>query len=161
MGPPGNGSVVRESVVPTADLVDVPSGDQARARRHADRARRIGADEAGSPGGEPIQVGGLCQRMAVAAGSAAVVLVREYEKEIGRLAKHAIPNEACARANREVRAVTAGSPDSAIPADAAAHFFSAIRRRLSCPDADESDGMRLGRLIGLLAVLAGILAAVG
>ena len=62
-------------VVPVAGLVGVAAGDEVGPRGHADGVVDVGIVEADSALGEAVEVGGLDQGMAVAAGHAAGVLV--------------------------------------------------------------------------------------
>ena len=76
-------SVICEGVVPVSGLMDVSSGCQCGAGRHADRTVRIGGGEAGPALGEAVDVRRPHHRVAVAARDVPRVLVREDEEEVG------------------------------------------------------------------------------
>lgn len=67
-------------VVPVAGVVGVAAGDEVGPRRHADGVVDVGVVEADAALGETVEVGGLDERMAVAAGHAAGVLVGHEDK---------------------------------------------------------------------------------
>jgi hypothetical protein len=81
----GDGAVARGERV-FEDLravgVGVESGDERTARRDADRGRAVGAFEAEPALGEAVDVGGANLGMAVAAGSAALVLIRHQKQKV-------------------------------------------------------------------------------
>ena len=85
VAPAGSLANVGGGVVPDAELVGVAAGGQAGARRHADGEVAVGGIEADAASGQGVQVWGVCQRMAVAAGRGASVLIGGYEQEIQRI----------------------------------------------------------------------------
>ena len=78
--------MVRKSIVPIANLMDVLSGRQRSASRHANRAGRIGFSEERASSGKRVQVWCVIGWVAVAARDVLLVLVGENEEEIGFLA---------------------------------------------------------------------------
>ncbi len=59
-------------------------------RRYAARALGVGAGEARSGGGQPVQVGGLQDRVALDAQRVAAMLVGQDQDDVGSVARHAV-----------------------------------------------------------------------
>ena len=81
----GGSPLIGSRVVPTLRLMHPPPGCQRGASRDADGTGRVGVAEARAAGGEHVDVGRDGDRIAIAAGYVAAMLVRQDEKEIARL----------------------------------------------------------------------------
>lgn len=75
-------SGVGMGVVPVAGFVGVAAGDEVGPRGHADGVIDVGVVEAHAALSETVEVGGLNERMAVAAGHATGVLVGHEDEEV-------------------------------------------------------------------------------
>ena len=90
VAPAGALAGVGRGVVPDAELVGVAARGQAGAGRDADGEVAVGGVEAGAALGQGVEVWGVGQGMAVAAGGGAAVLVGGDEQEVQRMDGHGV-----------------------------------------------------------------------
>ena len=83
VGHSGNGRVQHVHVRPDAVLERVASREQGAAGGHADGGRAVGAVHDHAAGCQPVQVGGLRDRVAVASRHGGAMLVRLDEEDVG------------------------------------------------------------------------------
>jgi hypothetical protein len=81
-GPVRAGAVVGGSVVPRADLVDVPAGGEAPPAGGTQRAGTVGVRKARAVGRQPVESGRLDQVVAGVAGRVRAVLVGEDQEDV-------------------------------------------------------------------------------
>ena len=82
VAPARHAAVIGTAVVPVADLVDVATGCQGGPRRYADGTGGVGRREPRAPVGQAVDVGGLDDGVAVAAGEVARVLIGHEKEEV-------------------------------------------------------------------------------
>ena len=75
---------VRRAVVPGFDGVGVAARGEGGPRGYADRGGTVRVAEPGAARGKGVQIGGLDDRVAVAAEHARAVLIRVDEEDVGR-----------------------------------------------------------------------------
>ena len=86
VGQGGDGGVEDVAVGPDPVLEGVAAGEGGHARRHAQGRGAVAGVEDDAPGGEAVEVGGVDQLVAVAAGHEGAVLVGVQVEEVGPLA---------------------------------------------------------------------------